>query len=54
MFRINEVGPSAVRDDSTRYTIKNELLNVGKTLVLLDKGQPIYEIKHKLGHLYQQ
>jgi hypothetical protein len=44
----------AAKDDPTRYTIQNELLSLGKKLVLLEKGQPLYEIKHKLGHLYQK
>ncbi len=53
-FRITEVDQLSTKDDPTRYTIQNELLSVGKKLVLLEKGQPLYEIKHKLGHLYQK
>jgi hypothetical protein len=48
------VGKLAAKDDPTRYTIQNDLLSLGKKLVLLEKGQPLYEIKHKLGHLYQK
>jgi hypothetical protein len=53
-FRITEVGKLSSQEDPTRYTIKNELLSLGKKLVLLDKNQPLYELKHKLGHLYQK
>jgi hypothetical protein len=54
IFRITQVGKLAAKDDPTRYTIQNDLLSLGKKLVLLEKGQPLYEIKHKLGHLYQK
>jgi hypothetical protein len=53
-FRITEVDKLSTTVDPTRYTIQNELLSLGKKLVLLEKGQPLYEIKHKLGHLYQK
>lgn len=42
------------KDDVNRYTIQNDLLSVGKKLILLDRGQSLYELKHKLGHLYQK
>ena len=53
IFRITEVGKD-IRSNPNRYTIQNEILSLGKKLVLLENGQPLYEIKHKLGHLYQQ
>ncbi|UJR27766.1 hypothetical protein I4U23_009039 [Adineta vaga] len=53
-YTITEVGPLAVKDDPARYTIQNDLLSLGKKLLLLEKNQPLYEIKHKLGHLYQK
>jgi large-conductance mechanosensitive channel len=54
IFRITEVGKNAAKSNANRYTIKNELLSLGKKLVLLEDGQPLYEFKHKLGHLYQK
>jgi len=54
IFRITEVGPLAANDNPNRFTIQNELLSIGKKLVLLENGRPLYEIKHKLGHLYQK
>jgi hypothetical protein len=54
IFRITEVGQLAAKDSPNRFTIQNELLSVGKKLILLDNGQPLYQIKHKIGHLYQK
>jgi hypothetical protein len=54
IFRISEIGKLNGKDDPNRYTIQNELLSVGKKLLLLENGQPLYEIKHKIGHLYQK
>jgi hypothetical protein len=54
IFRITEVGPLAANGNASRFTIQNELLSLGKKLVLLENGRPIYEIKHKIGHLYQK
>jgi hypothetical protein len=54
IFRITEVGKLSVKDNPSRFTIQNDLISLGKKLVLLENGQPLYEIKHKLGHLYQK
>jgi len=53
-YTITEVGKLRTTDDPNRFKIQNELLSLGKKLVLLDHGQPLYELKHKLGHLYQK
>ena len=53
-FRITEEGKHALKANAHRFTIQNELLSLGKKLVLLEDGRPLYEIKHKLGHLYQK
>jgi len=53
-YTITEVGKFSAKDDPNRFTIQNELLSLGKKLVLLKNGQPLYEFKHKLGHLYQK
>lgn len=54
IFSITEVSKLAAKDDPSRYTIQNESLSVGKKLLLLEKGQPLYELKHKLGDIYQK
>jgi hypothetical protein len=54
IFRITEVGKLNGKDNPNRFTIENELLSLGKKLVLLENGHPIYEFQHKLGHLYQK
>ena len=54
MFRITQVEKHTLKENVHRYTIQNELLSLGKKLVLLEDGRPLYEIKHKLGHLYQK
>ena len=54
IFRIKEVGSLAAKDNANRFSIQNELFSIGKKLVLLENGQPLYEIKHKIGHLYQK
>lgn len=54
MFSITDVSKSVGKDDVSRYTIQNDFLNLGKKLILLDGGKPVYELKHKLGHLYQK
>jgi hypothetical protein len=54
IFRIKEVGKLSSKADPNRFTIQNELLSLGKKLVLLENGRPLYEFKHKLGHLYQK
>ncbi|CAF0887150.1 unnamed protein product [Adineta steineri] len=53
-YTITDTSKSAVKDAEAIYTISNDLLSLGKKLVLLEKGQPLYELKHKLGHLYQK
>jgi hypothetical protein len=54
IFRITEVGKLSGKDNPSRFTIQNDLFSLGKKLVLSENGQPLYEIKHKLGHLYQK
>ncbi|UJR21783.1 hypothetical protein I4U23_024858 [Adineta vaga] len=53
-YTISEVGKSATGDNVNRFSIQNELLSLGKKLIFLDNGQPLFEFKHKLGHLYQK
>jgi len=50
-YTITEVGKF---DNSSYFTIQNDLFSIGKKLVLLENGRPLYELKHKLGHLYQK
>jgi len=55
LFRITEVSNLTDKiSNPNRFTIQNELFSLGKKLVLLENQQPLYEIKHKLGHLYQK
>jgi hypothetical protein len=52
--RITEVGKLSAKDDPKRFSIENDVISLGKKLVLLENGRPLYELKHKLGHLYQK
>jgi len=54
IIRITEVGPLAAKFGPNTFTVESNLLSLGKKLRLLEKDQPLYEIKHKIGHLYQK
>ncbi|CAF0719974.1 unnamed protein product [Adineta ricciae] len=53
-YTITEVSKTLNGQNPSRFSIQNELLSLGKKLILLDNGQPLYEFKHDLGHLYQK
>ena len=53
-FRITELGKPALKEDPRRFTIDNEMFRLAKKLVLSENGRPLYQLKHKLGHLYQK
>ncbi|CAF1308294.1 unnamed protein product [Adineta steineri] len=53
-YTITETGKLNAGENAGRFTIENDMLSPRRKLILLENGKPLYEFKHKMGHLYQK